>query len=81
MDRKIQIVKVGDSWVQRSTMSNGETFDRKLVEKETKDKGQRTFVVVGSGRGDGCTINREGDLELFDREGAIRVARKIPASR
>lgn len=81
MDRRIQILKVGDIWVQRSTMSNGETFDRKLVVKETENKDQRTFLIAGSERGEGCTINRGGDLELFDREGTIRVALKIRSGR
>lgn len=75
-ERLIQIVETEKGLVQRSTFSTGEVVNRPLEEKTKKGEESRIFFVSESSRRDGCLINKDGDLQLFDSEGMIRIARK-----
>lgn len=76
-ERTIEILRSGESLVQRNTFKGGKSVERQLKEKTPAPKEQRVFFVVGSQHGDGCAIRKDEDLDLFDATGFIRTAKKM----
>ena len=80
MNRYIEIVRVGDQWIQRSWLDNDESkLERKLTEGKPSPGHTMRFEVVDSTDRDACEIRDDRDLDLFDKDGFYRRARAEPA--
>jgi len=80
-DRKITIFVTDSSIVQRSEFTDGSSVNRPLAEIEKKKGELRRFLVVGSPSRDGCAIRSDGDLDIFDQDGVMRIAKRIPPNK
>ncbi len=73
----IKIQGEGSRYVRINDFGDGQIDHGELVEVEPRTGQQRAFRDLNSAFGEIYAINTKGDLDLYDRSGFIRTARKI----
>lgn len=76
-DRKLEIVATDGDLVEVSEFTGGSKTERPLTEIKKRRGEQRRFLVKERPFGEGIAIRNDGDLNLFDEDGLIRVAKRI----
>jgi hypothetical protein len=74
---RIKIQEKGSGYVRINDFGGGQIDRGELVEVEPKAGQQRAFRDPNSAFGEFYAINTKGDLDLYDRTGFIRTARRI----
>ena len=75
-DHNLRLVQEDNQYIMIGTPTRGNPFRRELVEVAAAAGETRRFQVEGAD--DIYTIQADGHLGLHDRDGPIRVAKKIP---
>ena len=74
----IKIVSEDGSLFRISTFQDGSTNRGRLIQIAPKTGQRAAYKDVESAHGEVYAIDEKGDLLLYDREGFIRKARRVP---
>ncbi len=75
--QNIKIIEHNKKFYRISTFQDGSSGKAELIETKPKKGQKRAFKDMSSSRGEVYAIDENGNLDMYDREGFIREAKRV----